>query len=131
MTALRIAGGLLAAVGLVFAIAPTLAYDPGPAADLFETIERRIPWGGVLGFGALLIARTRLKPWGVTIASFALWVTGGFLAARFLGLALDGAGSAKQWMWVGVEALIVAVAGVYLWRKRDATEPEPEAANEA
>lgn len=118
MTPLRIVGVLFAIVGLVLACSPTLAFDPGPAADTFEAIERRIPWGTLAGVGALLVARTKLRPWRVSIASFVLWVTAGILAARLIGLALDGADSARQWMWVAVEAALIVLAAAYLARHR-------------
>ena len=115
---LQILGGLLVLAGLVLACAPTLVHDPGPAADTFAAIERRIPWGALGGLGALLIARTQLKPWKITIAAFVVWVTTGILVARGIGLALDGADSAKQWMWFGVEVVVIAAAAVYIKRAK-------------
>jgi len=118
MAPLRILGGLLAVAGLVLMCAPTLVSDPGPAADTFAAIERRIPYGGLAGLGALLVARTTLRPWVVSFASFVFWVTAGLLVARCVGLVLDGAQDQRQWMWVGVEAAIALAAGVYLRRSR-------------
>ncbi len=124
MPIVRILGALLVLAGLTWACAPTLVSDPGPAADSFAAIERRIPGGGVAGLGALLIARTALRPWAVTIASFVLWVMAGLLVARTIGLALDGADSGRQWMWWGVEAALLAVAALYLRRRKSrAAEP--------
>lgn len=120
MAPLRILGGLLAVVGLVLACAPTLVSDPGPAADTFAAIERRIPYGGLAGLGALLVARTQLRPWTITVASVVLWLTTGLLVARCIGLALDGADDQRQWMWVAVEAVIVLAAGLYMRHRRDA-----------
>ena len=97
MSPWRVLGSVLLVVGLVLIVAPTLVHDPGPAANTFEAIERRIPWGGLAGLGALLIARTTLRPWRGTIASFAFWVTLGLLVARVAGLMLDGADDDKQY----------------------------------
>jgi hypothetical protein len=114
---LRIVGVLIIVAGLVLAIAPTLVSDPGPAADSFEAIERRIPFGGLAGFGLLLAVPARIRPWPVAIASIAMWMTTGALTARIIGLALDGMDSGKQWMWTAIEAAIVAAAYGYLrWR---------------
>lgn len=116
---LRMLGGALALAGLVLAFAPTLVSDPGPAADSFAAIERRIPWGLLLGVGAFLVARTQLKPWSHTLASFVFWVVIGILVARGIGLALDGADSGMQWVWVLVEVIVIAGAGAFLARKRN------------
>lgn len=123
MTAVRVIGALLALVGLVLTVAPTLAHDPGPAADTFAAIERRIPWGGLAGAGALLMARRALRPWQATIAAAIFWVTLGLLVARLVGLALDGADSSRQWLWVAVETAIVLGAAAYLRRNVSTTHP--------
>ena len=122
-TAVRFAGALLAFVGAVLACFPTLVSDPGPAADSFEAIERRIPWGTLAGVGVLLVARTKLRPFRTGIAAVVCWVTSGILGARLIGLVLDGADSGRQWMWVGVEAVLIALAAAYLVRERNRGEP--------
>jgi hypothetical protein len=111
-------GAVLVVAGLVLVFVPTLVQDPGPAADTFEAIERRVRWGALVGIGALLIARTQLRPWGITIASFVLWIDLGYLVARCIGLALEGTDSDRQWMWLGIEVVIAVAAGAYLWGKR-------------
>ena len=118
MTPLRVVGALLLIAGLVLAVMPTLVSDPGPAADTFEAIERRIWWGGLAGVGLLFLARTELKPWAVSFAHLVMWVVLGFLIARVIGLALDGIDSGKQWMWTAIEAAVVAVPAAYLSRRR-------------
>jgi len=110
-------GALMVVGGLVLVFVPVLVSDPGPAKDLFATIERRVRWGGLIGVGAFLVARSGLGPWRTTLLSFVFWIAGGYLLARFVGLALDGVGSGRQWMWVGVEVAIMVVAGFFLWRK--------------
>jgi hypothetical protein len=118
MMPFRIVGGLVAVIGLVLAAAPTLVSDPGPAADTYEAIERRVWYGAIAGVGALVVARTRLRPWRDTLAHVVLWLVGGFLTARCIGLVLDGTDSGMQWVWVGVEGALVIAAAVYLARRR-------------
>jgi hypothetical protein len=117
MTPLQWLGALACLGGLVLVIAPTLVSDPGPAADTFEAIERRVRWGALGGLGALLIVRTRLGPWPTTVAVAVICVTAGFLVARLIGLLLDGMDSGRQWRWVGVEAVIVLAAWAFLARR--------------
>jgi hypothetical protein len=121
MSPLRMIGVLVTFAGVVLAIAPTLVHDPGPAADTFAAIERRVWWGALAGLGALLVTRTQLQPWRVTLAYIVMWLCAGFLAARLIGLVLDGTDSLMQWVWVAVEIAIVAVGAVYIRRKRTPT----------
>ncbi|TNE51201.1 MAG: DUF4345 domain-containing protein [Deltaproteobacteria bacterium] len=120
-------GLILLLGGVVLTFAPTLVYDPGPAKDLFRTIERRIPWGGLAGLGLLFVLHTQWKPWQASVAALVCWATTGAIFARLVGLALDGVGSSKQWMWVVAEAVVIAVAGFFLWKfqgKNDASPSE-------
>ena len=120
MTPVRIIGLLIAVAGLVLAAVPTLVNDPGPAADTYAAIERRVWYGAIAGFGALLVARTSLKPWVETIAAFVFWIVAGFLAARVIGLALDGIDSGKQWLWTAIEVAICVVAWLFLRHRQRA-----------
>lgn len=123
MTATRFIALLLVVAGAVLVVAPTLVHDPGPAANTFEAIERRIPWGGLLGLGALVLLHRNYKPWPNAVAGFVLWVVAGLLVARLVGLVLDGADVPMQWVWVVVEAAIVVGAWVFLrWRARRAAQ---------
>jgi len=117
MTPLRGVGLLALVGGLVLVFAPDLLFAPDPDADLFETIERRVRPGLAVGVGAFLIARTKLRPWSVTVATLVFWGTAGFLFARLVGLALDGTDSRRQWLWVGVEVAILLAAAAFLWWK--------------
>jgi hypothetical protein len=118
MSPLRVIGVLVTLFGLALAISPTLVHDPGPAADTFAAIERRVWWGALAGVGALLVTRTQLQPWHVTLAYVVMWLCAGFLAARLIGFVLDGADSLMQWVWVAVEIAIVVVGAIYIRRKR-------------
>lgn len=109
----------MAVLGAVMSAFPgwfePLTGGPEPAANTFETIERRIRGGMLLGIGVAFIARTELRPWSVTIATGVLYFALGALVARILGLILDG-DDARQWLYVVVEAVMIALAGLWLWR---------------
>lgn len=119
---------LLVVTGLVLSFAPTLVHDAGAAPDLFEAVERHARWGLLIAIGALLIARTRLRPWGITIAAVIVSVSLGYLVARVLGIMVEGSGSSKQWMYCGIEVVIALAGGAYLWRKRE-RQPDAGAAD--
>ncbi|RME22632.1 MAG: DUF4345 domain-containing protein [Deltaproteobacteria bacterium] len=119
MPGIRIVGMVLAAVGVVAALAPhwfgPLTQATGPTADLFEAVERRVRGGMVLGVGLALVAVPALRPWSVSIAAAIFWFMTGALAARLLGMVVDGA-VPRQWMLVGVEAAVMTGAALWLWR---------------
>ena len=119
MSGYRILGFVLAVVGVVASIFPgwfgPLTGGPEPPADVFEGIERRVRGGMVLGLGLAFIAVTALRPWSTSIPSAIFYFVTGALAARILGLILDGA-VPKQWLWVAVEAVVMTLAAVWLWR---------------
>ncbi|MFT7622783.1 MAG: hypothetical protein ACI9WU_001958 [Myxococcota bacterium] len=115
----QIAGGLIALVGLVLACVPTLVSDPGATADVFAMVERRIPYGALLGVGLLIGAMPRLKPWPVGLASVAIGMTLGVLIARVIGVFLDGF-HPRQILWIVVEVIVVALAAAYLRRQQPA-----------
>lgn len=124
MTALRILGLVLMVVGTAASILPE-AFAPltgaaAPPPDLFEAVERRVRGGMVLGVGLIFFAVTAWRPWSTSLAAAVFWFMTGALAARLLGLLLDGA-VAKQWGLVGVEVAVMAVAALWLWwRQRHA-----------
>lgn len=119
MSGLRILGMVIAGVGLVAAVVPgwfgPFTGGPEPPADVYQAIERRIRGGMVLGVGLTLIAVSALRPWSTSIPSAIFYLMTGALAARLLGLLVDGT-VAKQWLWVAVEAVVMAVAALWLWR---------------
>lgn len=124
---LRAIGVILVVVGQTFALFPTLAFDPGPAPDLFEAVERHARWGLAIGVGAFLIARTHPRPWKVAVASAIQWLSLGYLIARVTGMVLEGAGSQRQWVACGVE-LAVGLAAIAFLRYRSG--PSASAAKE-
>lgn len=115
--------GLVAALAsLAIAVAPTLVHDPSPAADLFEATERHVRWGLGVGVGAVFALNPWRRPWSVLIAWLALCVLGGYLLARFVGITMEGPSNLMQWVLVGVEVAICAVAAFWVRHRRDAPD---------
>jgi hypothetical protein len=119
MSGFRIFGVVLAILGVVAAVFPTwfgpLTGGPEPPADLFEAVERRVRGGMLLGVGLCFIAITALRPWAISIPTAIFYFMTGALAARLLGLLVDGA-VPKQWLLVAVEAIVMALAAFWLSR---------------
>ncbi len=124
MTGVRIFGIAMAVLGVVAAVFPTwfgpLTGGPEPPLDVFEAVERRVRGGMVLGAGLAFIAIPALRPWSTSIPTAIFYFMTGALAARLLGLLVDGA-VAKQWLWVAVEAVVMAIAALWLWRNGGST----------
>ena len=118
MSGIRILGIVLAIVGTVAAVFPNwfgpLTGNAEPS-DVFEAVERRVRGGMVLGLGLCFIAVTALRPWSTSIPTAIFYLITGALAARLLGLLVDGI-VPKQWLWVAVEAVVMALAAIWLWR---------------
>ena len=119
MPELRILGIVLSVFGAVAAVVPgwfgPLTGGPEPPVDVYHAIERRIRGGMVLGVGLTFIAVTALRPWSTSVPSAIFYFMTGALAARLVGLLVDGT-VAKQWLWVAVEAAVMALAALWLWR---------------
>ena len=119
MSGFRIFGIVLAVVGVVVAIFPgwfgPLTGGPDAPVDVFEAVERRVRGGMVLGVGLAFIAATALRPWSVSIPSAIFYFMTGALAARLVGIIIDGV-VPKQWALVAVEAVLMALAALWLWR---------------
>ncbi len=124
MSGFRIFGIVLAVVGVVAAIFPgwfgPLTGGSEPPVDVFHAVERRVRGGMVLGIGLALIAVTALRPWSVSIPSVIFYFMTGALAARLVGLVVDGV-VPKQWALVAVEATFMALASLWLWRSSGTT----------
>ena len=119
MSGFRIFGIVLALVGVAAAVFPNwfgpLTGGPEPPTDVFEAVERRVRGGMLLGVGLGFIAITALRPWSTSIPIAIFYFMVGALAARLLGLLVDGA-VPKQWLLVAVEAVVMALAALWLWR---------------
>lgn len=112
-----LAGVVLSVLGVAAALFPD-GFGPltGVASpDLFETVERRVRGGMVLGVGLCLLAIPSLRPWSVSIPTALFYFMVGALAARLLGLMIDGA-VPKQWLLVAIEAAVMTAAALWLWR---------------
>ncbi len=119
MSGFRIFGIAVAVLGVVAAAFPNwfgpITGGPQPPVDIFEAVERRVRGGMLLGVGLCFIAITALRPWSRSIPSAIFYFMTGALAARLLGLLVDGT-VPKQWLWVAVEVVVMAVAALWLWR---------------
>lgn len=121
MTGLRILGIVLAVIGVAASVFPDW-FGPltgAPSADTYETIERRVRGGMVLGGGLILIAVTALRPWSVSVPLAIFYFMVGALAARLLGLIVDGS-VPRQWLLVAVEAGAMTLAALWMWRNSGA-----------
>lgn len=119
MSGSNIFGIALAVLGVVAAVFPTsfglLTGGPELPTDIYETVERRVRGGMLLGVGLCFIALPSLRPWSTSIPTALFFFMTGALAARLLGLLVDGA-VPKQWLLVAVETVVMAVAAFWLWR---------------
>lgn len=106
-TVLKVVGGALVVVGVVLAWNPELVSNKSIPSETFEAIERRIPWGKLIGLGLVPFFHQQLRPWQPTIAATLSSLIVGYIVARLIGIALDGA-VVKQWQLVGVEIVILA-----------------------
>ncbi|ANM31726.1 hypothetical protein ABI59_22470 [Acidobacteria bacterium Mor1] len=123
MSGLNILGVVLAGVGIAASVFPDwfgpLTGGSEPPANVFEAVERRVRGGMVLGVGLILIAVTALRPWSTSIPTAVFYFMAGALAARLLGMLIDGT-VPKQWLLVAVEAVVMALAALWLWRSTGA-----------
>jgi hypothetical protein len=124
-TPLRWVGVALLVLGVAFALSPDLIGAAPVSGDAFAQVERRIPGGAVAGVGLLLRSPAGHRDWAPRLAAMVGWVTVGVLGARLLGVALDGS-HPRQWMWVAVEAVVVAGAfGFLRWRRGSGSKGQP------
>ncbi|MCH2108401.1 MAG: hypothetical protein MK135_03670 [Polyangiaceae bacterium] len=103
---LKIFAGAMVLVGLVLAVNPELLGDRPLPSDPYEAIERRVTWGKVVGLGLVPLFHFSLRPWMPTIAATLSSLVAGYLVTRLIGIALDGS-VAKQWMYAGIELLLL------------------------
>lgn len=119
MNAFRIIGIILALVGAIATVfphwIPFLTKATEPTLDIFEAIERRVRAGMLLGVGLAFIGVTNLRPWSISIPSAIVYGACGALGARIFGIMVDGA-VPKQWQYVAIEAVILTLAALWLWR---------------
>lgn len=107
-------GALLAVAGLLLSALPGLVLELPPNEERFAAIETRTRFGALGGLGLGLSLLAGFSPWAYALAYLAFWTTIGFVFARVLGLCLDGF-HPRQMMWIGIELLVAAALGWYLW----------------
>ena len=119
MSGPHIAGIALVVLSALAAVFPhwfgPLTGGPVPPADLFEAVERRVRGGMVFGVGLCVLAIPALRPWSVSLPTALFYFMAGALAARLLGLLVDGV-VPKQWLMVAVETAVMTAAALWLWR---------------
>ena len=119
MSTSTLIGTALALLGVLATVFPgwfgPLTGGPEPPVDLFETVERRVRGGMLLGLGLCVIAIPALRPWSVSIPTALFYLMAGALAARLFGLLVDGA-VPKQWLLVAIEAAVMTAAALWLRR---------------
>lgn len=119
MSSFRILGIILSLVGIAASVFPQwfgpLTGASEPTLDVFESIERRVRGGMLLGVGLGFAVITSLRPWATSVPMAIFYFVVGALTARILGLMLDGA-IPKQWLLVAVEGVILTVVALWLWR---------------
>ena len=124
MSGFRILGIVLAIVGVVASAFPSwfgpLTGGPEAPADVYEAIERRVRGGMVLGLGLMFIGIPSLRPWSASIPLVILYFMTGALAARLLGLIVDGA-VPKQWLLVAIETGAMTLVALWLWQSGGST----------
>lgn len=121
-SALQALGAVVAVASLVVAMAPTLVLDPGPAPNLFEATERHVRWGLGVAVGAMFVVNGWRRPWSVLAAWFVLCLSGGYLLARFVGMAIQGPEDEMQWVLAGVELVVCGIAAVWIRHRREAPD---------
>lgn len=118
MSGFRILGLVVATLGVAASVFPSwfepLTGGPAPPADVYEAIERRVRGGMILGLGLMFIGIASLRPWSTSIPLVIFYFMTGALAARVLGLIVDGT-VPKQWLLVAVETGVMTAVAAWLW----------------
>lgn len=103
----RALGFIILITGIVIVVNPELITNKAVPDDTFEAIERRIWWGLLIGPGLLLMFNRQWSPWLPALLISLVALIAGLLAARLIGIALDGS-IVRQWYLVLVEIVIAA-----------------------
>ena len=104
---IRAVGFIILIAGIIIVVNPELITKKAVPEDTFEAIERRIWWGLLIGLGLLLMFNRQWSPWLPVLLISAVALIAGLLAARLIGIVLDGS-IVKQWYLVLVEIVIAA-----------------------
>lgn len=122
LSPLQLLGAVIALASLVLVVMPTLVHDPGPAPDLFEATERHVRWGLGVSIGAAFLASPWRRPWSVVAAWVVLCLSGGYLVARFVGIAIQGPSDLDQWALVVAELVVGGLAWLWIRHRREAPD---------
>jgi hypothetical protein len=117
---LQIVLGLVILVaGAYLVLAPRVVADALglPYETSTQKINMRASWGGVVvGLGAFVAWLQALRPWSRAVTGLLLCAMAGIGVARAIGFVLDGNPDGKQWLWLGLEAVLVVVCAMGLRR---------------
>lgn len=116
---LKIAAIILIISGLLFAYKPDLISYSSAQLGGYETIEKRVRWGFLIGLGIFLLFPLLWVDWLLTIWLLLATLTFGIIIARLLGFMLDGL-FAKQMLWLLTEVIILAVFVFLYWKRKTA-----------
>jgi len=114
---LRTFGLMFVLLGFTLAYNPELVSNAPIPEDTFAAIERRVWWGWLIGIGLLFISHHQVKPYTLTLAALGVTIVLGYLAPRFLGIALE-VSVARQWVWVGIELFLLFGFGLWYVKQR-------------
>ena len=111
----KIVGIAIIVAGVIITIHPDLVGSRVNATSVFDAVEQRARWGGLIAIGVMFLLFIRIRPWALTIATLGLGTSIGYLIARSIGIAIEGA-DIQQWVWLAAE-VIIAVAMTVWYRQ--------------
>ncbi len=117
ITALKVVGIFAVIAGLIPVFHPTLFSNSDIQLDAYSSIELRVKWGIVVGFGLFLATQNHLFPWLVTLSGLLFWLTASVVIARCIGIMLDGL-VGKQWVWLLIELIALVVFGFWYYKSK-------------
>ena len=111
---LKIVGVILLLIGLILTYKPNLISGVSLPSHSYETIEKRVKWGFLIGVGIFLLFHTQWDNWKLIACALLCALTLGIILARLFGFVLDGFYQ-KQLLWLGIE-LMVFILFVVLYK---------------
>ncbi|WP_294246199.1 hypothetical protein [uncultured Chryseobacterium sp.] len=107
---LKFLGGIVLSVGLALVFKPNLFTTSAASIDGYQTIEKRVLRGFLLGIGLFMLFFSSWNSWKLILLAFLIALTVGVMTARIVGLALDGFYT-KQIYWLLIEMMILIIFG--------------------
>ncbi|MHC8949849.1 DUF4345 family protein [Sphingobacterium hungaricum] len=114
---LKISGVILIIAGFIFTLKPDLVTKFPTSIDAYQMIEKRVPWGLLIGLGLFLLFYTNWTSWGLGIVAFLFALTLGIIIARLTGLLIDGF-FVKQIWWLLIELAVLFLFGFLYWKQK-------------